>query len=82
MEPGAQRFMYYGSQQTQAPDKSQYRLPGPPSSPKGKAINTIVGGLALGYICLAGYWGSPIFGWGCVGMVARLLLEVEQNFRP
>ena len=53
-----------------------YRFPGPPVTPVGQAFNTGVSISALAYICLQGYWGNPVFMWGCGGMVLRFLFQI------
>ena len=80
-------YTFYGSQYnygtppgpvTGAPKKLvNYVLPGPPQSPTGQKINTFLALASVGYVCLQGFWGNPIFFWGCAGMVGRFLLEME-----
>ena len=53
-----------------------YRFPGPPTSKVGQSINTGVSLATLAYVCLQGYWGNPIFMWGCGGMVLRFILKM------
>ena len=54
----------------------RYRFPGPPATPAGQAINTGISISALAFICLQGYWGDPVFVWGCGGMVLRFLFQM------
>lgn len=53
-----------------------YRFPGPPVTPAGQAVNTGASVTALAFICLQGYWGNPVFMWGCGGMVLRFLFQI------
>lgn len=54
----------------------QYRFPGPPTTPVGQILNTGASITALGFICLQGYWGNPVFMWGCGGMLLRFILKM------
>ena len=53
----------------------KYNFPGPPQTVVGQRINTGASLMALAFICLQGYWGDPVFMWGCAGMVIRFLLK-------
>ena len=55
-----------------------YRFPGPPQTVAGQTVNTAISISALAYICLQGYWGNPVFAWGCGGMVLRFLLKISK----
>ena len=52
-----------------------WRLPPPPVSPIGQYANTAVLICAVGWICLNGAWGNPIFMSGCIGIVGGLINE-------
>ena len=52
-----------------------WRLPPAPVTPAGQYANTVGLIVAVGWICLNGAWGNPIFMAGCVGMLGAIANE-------
>ena len=61
-------------------NKPLYRIPGPPETVVGQRINTVFAFSSLAYICLQGYWGNPIFMWGCGSMTIKFILMMYDKF--
>ena len=56
-----------------------WRLPGPPQGAVGQYTNTLFLIGSVGWICLNASWGSPIFAYGCVGIVGGILNELRKK---
>ena len=52
-----------------------WRIPPPPVTAMGQYANTAVLIGAVGWICLNGAWGNPIFMAGCIGVITGLVNE-------
>lgn len=55
-----------------------WRLPPSPVTPAGQYANTILLVGSIGWICLNGAWGNPIFMTGCVGILTGLANEARK----
>ena len=66
------------NQQFQPVKVPAWRLPPAPVTPVGQYANTVALIVAVGWICLNGAWGNPIFMGGCVGMVTGLANEARK----
>ena len=66
------------NQQVQPVKVPAWRLPPAPVTPAGQYANTAALVAAVGWICLNGAWGNPIFMGGCVGIFAGLANEARK----
>ena len=56
------------------------QLPPAPLTPVGQYANTAALISAVGWICLNGAWGNPIFTYGCVGVLGGILNKLRKRF--
>ena len=66
------------NQQFQAVKVPAWRLPPAPVTPVGQYANTVVLIASVGWICLNGAWGNPIFMGGCIGIFTGLANEARK----
>ena len=61
------------------PIQPTWRIPGPPVSPGGQYVNTLLLVGSVGWICLNASWGNPVFAYGCVGIAGGLINELRKR---
>ena len=61
------------------PVQPAWRIPGPPQTAVGQYTNTLLLIGSVGWICLNASWGSPIFAYGCVGVVGGIFNELRKK---
>ena len=66
------------NQQFQAVKVPAWWLPPAPVTPVGRYANTLGLIASVGWICLNGAWGNPIFIGGCIGVVTGLANEARK----
>lgn len=76
--PNQNRYEYQHIPGT-AKQLQAWRLPGPPTTAIGQYTNTIMLAGSVAWICLNAFWGSPVFAYGCVGIVGGILNEVRKK---
>lgn len=58
---------------------SAIKIPGPPQTDLGKAVNTGALGIAIGIICLNAAWGTPFMAAGCAAILIAVGNKILGN---